>query len=79
MQHTPATLGVLVRDTRKSLGLTQQDLAMTSGTGVRFVVELEQGKPTCQWGKVLRVVQTLGIRVDFTPPIVPGAEYAKKP
>jgi len=62
------TIGNLVKRTRKSLNLTQKDLALTSGTGLRFIIELEQGKSTCQFGKVLTVLQILGIRIDLTPP-----------
>jgi hypothetical protein len=43
-------------------------LALTSGTGLRFVIELEKGKLTCEIGKALTVVQTLGIRITLTPP-----------
>ena len=43
------------------MGVTQKALAFTSGTGLRFIIELEQGKPTCQIGKVLTVINTLGI------------------
>ena len=45
---------------------TQRELALTSGTGIRFIVELEQGKATCQIGKVLAVLQTLGLRIDLS-------------
>ena len=38
---------------------------MTSGTGLRFVIELERGKPTCQIGKILQVLQTLGLSVEL--------------
>lgn len=41
---------------------------MTSGTGLRFIVDLEKGKPTCQLGKALAVLRTLGIKVDLVPP-----------
>jgi len=41
---------------------------MTSGTGLRFIIEVEQGKPTCQVGKVLTVLNTLGVTMNFTPP-----------
>jgi y4mF family transcriptional regulator len=54
------------------MGLTQPDLAMTAGVGLRFIVEVEKGKPTAQIGKVLRVLRTLGIAVALTPP--PGLE-----
>ncbi|HTF22118.1 MAG TPA: hypothetical protein VK658_28750 [Chryseolinea sp.] len=65
---TTETVGNLVRKTRKRLNLTQRDLALTSATGLRFIIELEQGKSTCQFGKVLTVLQSLGIRVDLRPP-----------
>ena len=58
-------IGKLVRDARKSLGLTQKTLAMTCGTGTRFIIELEQGKDTCQIGKVLKVLHMLGIESSF--------------
>lgn len=68
MKYTPQDVGKLVRQTRKTLGVTQKDLALTSGTGLRFVIELEKGKPTCEIGKALTVIQTLGLRITFTPP-----------
>lgn len=68
MKHTPKTIGELVKSTRNSMGVTQKDLAMTSGTGLRFIIEMEQGKPTCQLGKVLTVLQTLGIKIELVPP-----------
>lgn len=68
MKHTPKTIGELVKSTRKSMGVTQKDLAMTSGTGLRFIIELEQGKSTCQLGKALTVLQTLGVKIELVPP-----------
>jgi hypothetical protein len=53
----------MIHESGKRLGATQKDLALTSGTGLRFVIELEKGKETCQIGKVLTVLQTLGIRI----------------
>ncbi len=69
MQHTAKTIGELVKSTRKGMGVTQKALAMTSGTGLRFIIEMEQGKPTCQLGKALTVLQTLGIKIEFVPPV----------
>ncbi len=71
MKYTAENIGKLVRRTRKTLGVTQKDLALTSGTGLRFIIELEKGKPSCQIGKVLTVLQTLGIKIELNPP-VPG-------
>jgi y4mF family transcriptional regulator len=68
MTASPDAIGHLVRLTRKNLGVTQKDLALTSGTGLRFIIDLEKGKPTCQMGKVLTVLRTLGIRLTLTPP-----------
>jgi HTH-type transcriptional regulator / antitoxin HipB len=68
MDQTPESIGRLIRSTRKALGVTQRDLAMTSGTGLRFIIDLEKGKPTCHLGKVLTVLHTLGIKVELTPP-----------
>ncbi len=65
---TPQSLGRAVRTIRKQLGLTQPELAMTAGTSVRFIVEVEKGKPTCQIGKVLTVLATLGMTLDLRPP-----------
>jgi y4mF family transcriptional regulator len=68
MKYTPEKIGEIVWTARKSIGVSQKDLALTSGTGVRFIIELEDGKPTCQLGKVLIVLQTLGIKIDLTLP-----------
>ena len=68
MKPNPQTIGKLVRDTRKRLGVTQRALALTSGTGLRFVIDLEKGKATCQIGKVLTILHTLGIKITLTPP-----------
>ncbi len=56
-------IGRIVKSTRKKLGVTQRNLALTSGTGLRFIIELEQGKPTCQLEKVLTVLRTLGVNL----------------
>lgn len=59
-----ADLGRIVKETRKSLQLTQTDLAISAQVGVRFIVELENGKETAQLGKVIRVCRMLGIKIN---------------
>ena len=71
MSLTPEQIGRIVRTTRKEMRVTQADLALTSGTGLRFIIDLEKGKPTCQIGKVLAVLQTLGIETSLTAPPPP--------
>ena len=68
MKYTPQKIGELVRRARKILAVTQKDLAMTSGTGLRFIIEFEKGKPTCQLGKVLTILHTLGVQITLAPP-----------
>lgn len=74
MKYTPQSIGEVVKKTRRQLGATQKDLALTSGTGLRFIIELEQGKPTCQLGKVLTVLHTLGINLSLNMP----SDFSKK-
>lgn len=76
MRHTSADIGRIIRQTRKSLGVTQRDLALTSGTGLRFISELERGKDTCEIGKVLTVLDTLRIQLDLKPPPVRTTDAA---
>ena len=59
-----AELGILVQRTRKTLGLTQAELAMAAQVGVRFIVDLEAGKQTVQLYKVIKVCRMLGLSVD---------------
>lgn len=64
----PADIGALVRSARKEQNLRQDELAGVAGVGLRFIVDLEAGKPTAQIGKVLQVLQTLGCSVDILAP-----------
>ena len=41
-----------IKTKRKEAGLTQEEFAMRSGLGLRFVRELEQGKETVRMDKV---------------------------
>lgn len=69
------TLGKIVRKTRKQQGLRQDAVARFSHT---FVGEVEKGKPTAQVGKLLELLQELGIRVhlelpsgiELNPPVI---------
>ena len=78
MQNTTLEIGNAVRETRKRLKVTQKDLALTSGTGLRFINDLEKGKATCQLGKVLTVLNTLGITVNLSTPGTSGQSTEKE-
>lgn len=61
--NSPAAIGMAVQAARKRLGLTQPQLALAANVGVRFVVELEAGKPSVRLEKVLNVIHALGGQV----------------
>ena len=63
--HSPEQLGQALRTARKQLGLTQPQLALAAGVGVRLIVELEAGKPTLQLEKVLQVINALGGEIQL--------------
>lgn len=68
---TTSQLGAALRVARKQLGLTQPQLALAAGVGVRFIVELEAGKPTMRIEPVLRVIAALGGELQLLG--LPGA------
>ena len=61
-------LGEFVAKVRKAQGVTQLQLAQAASVGRRFVVELESGKETIHAGKLLKVLETLGVDVTLTAP-----------
>lgn len=67
-------LGHALRVARKQIGLTQPQLALAAGVGVRFIVDLEAGKPTLRLENVLRVIDALGgeIQLSGLPPVATG-------
>jgi y4mF family transcriptional regulator len=67
--RTAQQLGDALRTARKQLGLTQPQLALAAGVGVRFIVDLEAGKATVQLQQVLRVIDALGgeLAIDGLP------------
>lgn len=58
--RSPQQLGDALRAARKQFGLTQPQLALAAGVGLRFIVDLEAGKPTLRLENVLRVIDALG-------------------
>ena len=60
---TVANIGAAIRKKRRDDGLTLADAAALCGVGYRFMSDLENGKTTAQLGKVLQVLQALGLDV----------------
>ena len=61
------TVSVFVRQKRKEYKLTQRDLADRAGVGIRFIRELEAGKPTLRMDKVNIVLDLFGHRLGPVP------------
>ena len=56
------TIAVFVKQKRKEAGLTQEEFAMRSGLGLRFVRDLEQGKETVRMDKVNQALAMFGMQ-----------------
>ncbi|KPQ24572.1 MAG: transcriptional regulator, XRE family [Halomonas sp. HL-48] len=61
--RTSEELGKLVKQVRQDQSLLQSDIAGLAGTGNRFIVDLERGKPTLQLQKVLDTLDLMGLEV----------------
>ena len=67
-------LGAALRRRRRALGLTQAELALAAGVGLRFVGEVEAGKPSAQLGRVMQLIEVLGgVLVLRSAPVPPEA------
>lgn len=61
-----------IKENRKAAGLTQEEFALRSGLGLRFVRELEQGKPTVRMDKVNQALAMFGMEA------VPGRKVTEE-
>ncbi|SDK61911.1 Helix-turn-helix domain-containing protein [Pseudomonas delhiensis] len=70
---SPATLGLLVRASRKAMNLRQDDAAGSIGVSENFLGKVERGAERVQWGKLFQVLQEFGLQVSIEVP----EEYAE--
>ena len=63
--HSTEDLGSVLRSRRKKQKMTQSDLAALAGTGVRYIVDLENGKPTARIGPALKLIEWLGLEITI--------------
>lgn len=61
--YSSQDVGAVVRAERKRQKLTQTQLAQLCGVSLSFVSNLENGKPTTELQKTLKVISTLGLDV----------------
>jgi HTH-type transcriptional regulator/antitoxin HipB len=76
--RTPADFGAVIRDRRRKLGLSQQELARRVGAGREWMVALEKGKAGARLSLVLRTLDALGISLIVDQPSGAGKRTAKK-
>ena len=67
MEQVLITLSDFLKDKRKKLNLTQQQLAVKAGVGLRFIRDLEQGKTTLRMDKVNQVLKLFGQELGPQP------------
>ncbi len=67
MEQASMSLSDFLKDKRKKLNLTQQQLAEKAGVGLRFVRDLEQGKTTLRMDKVNQVLKLFGQELGPQP------------
>jgi y4mF family transcriptional regulator len=72
-----ADIGQVIRDERKRQGLRQDDLAAMVDSSHVFLRDVEHGKATVQLGRVLRVLDELGISVTLDVPSALGETHAR--
>ena len=59
--RTPLDLGLVIRDRRRKLGLSQTELARKAGVGRQWIVSIERGKSGAELGLVLRTFSALDL------------------
>jgi y4mF family transcriptional regulator len=63
---TATELGAAIRQARRAQGLRLDDVALAAGVGIRFVSELERGKPTVRLEETLRVLAAVGLHLEVS-------------
>jgi y4mF family transcriptional regulator len=67
MEQASISLSEFLKEKRKMLNLTQQQLAEKAGVGLRFIRDLEQGKTTLRMDKVNQVLKLFGQELKPQP------------
>jgi HTH-type transcriptional regulator / antitoxin HipB len=65
--RSPAELGELARAHRKSGKITLERISGLGNVSIKFLSEFENGKATCEIGKVLQALRTMGLEVVIQP------------
>ncbi len=60
-------LGLLIRNRRQELGLTQVEVSRRAGMSRQWLIQVEQGKGTAELDRVMRLLRVLRLRTDVAP------------
>ena len=63
-------IGAMVRFHRKKSGLSQAELAKLGGLGKTVIFDIEKGKSTVSFATLLKVLETLNIKMEFRSPLM---------
>jgi HTH-type transcriptional regulator/antitoxin HipB len=68
MINSARDLAAAVRGRRTDLHISQADLASQVGVSRAWINQVEAGKPSIEFGKVLRLLETLGLHLELVKP-----------
>ena len=74
----PKYMGQAIREVRKEKKMTQEDLADITGTSMKFISNVEQGKASVQMDKVIDLTRALGLQIYLTREQGPGKENSNE-
>lgn len=75
--NSPQDLGLVIRATRRAQKVRLDDLSGCAGVGHVFTRDAEHGKETIQLGRVMRLLDELGIRLLVDMPNEANGEFAR--
>ena len=77
--RTPVDFGLMIRQARRSRGMTQQQLARAAAVGRQWIVAVEAGKPRAELGKVLQTLAALDLSLSIHGEGVPETRKSAIP
>ncbi|MYB98471.1 MAG: helix-turn-helix transcriptional regulator [Gemmatimonadetes bacterium] len=77
--RTPVDFGLMIRQARRSRGMTQQQLARAAAVGRQWIVEIEAGKPRAELGRVLQTLAALDLSLTMHGEGIPELRKSGNP
>ncbi len=77
--RTPLDFGLMIRQARRSRGMTQQQLARAAAVGRHWIVAVEAGKPRAELGRVLQTLAALDLSLSIHGEGIPEVRKAEDP